>query len=212
MVCVSPITGLGCLWHCPEKSTPHVHRAGKQTLTYAWLLRSELQEGNGAAPASKRPKQPQEAASAGAECLQAEPVPIKYTWPCYSWDTDRVCAPGKCVPGSASQQTQRDCCPYPDLLRIRHNSHPLQLSNQPSSDVSRGTAVSGGKRWRFLPPWKSWTWCRVLCSSAGNHFCSPLSWQAPLHTNRCPHGMYLGHFYLGFWELGNMFFCLFLGF
>lgn len=153
-MCVSPITGLGCLWHCPEKSTPHVHRAGKQTLTYAWLLRSELQEGNGAAPASKRPKQPQEAASAGAECLQAEPVPIKYTWPCYSWDTDRVCAPGKCVPGSASQQTQRDCCPYPDLLRIRHNSHPLQLSNQPSSDVSRGTAVSGGKRWRFLPPWK----------------------------------------------------------
>lgn len=117
-----------------------------------------------------------------------------------------------CVPGSASQQTQRDCCPYPDLLRIRHNSHPLQLSNQPPSDVSRGTAVSGGKRWRFLPPWKSWTWCRVLCSSAGNHFCSPLSWQAPLHTNRCPLGMYLGHFYLGFWELGNMFFCLFLGF
>lgn len=50
----------------------------------------------------------------------------------------RVCtreATGLMCDGSASQQTQRTRCLYPDLLRIRCKSCHLQLSNQPPSDV-----------------------------------------------------------------------------
>lgn len=67
----------------------------------------------------------------------------------------RVCTrevTGLMYDGSASQQTQRTRCLYPDLLRIRCRSCHLQLSNQPPSDVFYGTAVSGGKQWHFLPP------------------------------------------------------------
>lgn len=83
---------------------------GWKTNPYLWLTddgKQAQQKGSSGAldfrrqnqhkPASRL--QVSEAAAVLAACLQAVhvcvcvPVPIKYTWPCYLWDT--ICVPGK---------------------------------------------------------------------------------------------------------------------